>query len=234
MSDDGRQVRQRVRDSQYGSGDPLDIAEALADIGKAPQMAIPESERLEHFLRRLKRAQVGLEVASSRSEVVKRIGRFLYNEHNSHRAVAGGDRRLAALPWRDAGVLVRSGAAGPDDPVSISYARFGVAETGSLVLYCNRDNPAANNWLPRDHIVILDSKDLVTHLEDAWEKIRTDPELERMPRGVTFISGPSATSDIQGHRVLGAHGPQRLHLIFLGAVPDELLAETGHPPRDNP
>jgi hypothetical protein len=30
--------------------------------------------------------------------------------------------------------------------------------------------------------------------------------------------------------VTGAHGPQRLHLIYLGVVPDELLERTGHPP----
>jgi L-lactate dehydrogenase complex protein LldG len=175
---------------------------------------------------------VDLEVASSRSEVVKRIARYVYSGHHTHRMVAGNDRRLAALPWRDGGALVRFGAATPEDPVSISYARFGVAETGSLVLYCSRDNPAANNWLPRDHIVILDGNDLVSHLEHAWAGIRAERGFKRMPRGVTFISGPSSTGDIVGHMVTGAHGPQRLHLIYLGAVPDELLERTGHASRD--
>ena len=95
----------------------------------------------------------------------------------------------------------------------------------------------AEEWEEEDDVigafVILDGKDLVTHLEDAWEGIRAEREFERMPRGVTFISGPSATSDIQGHRVTGAHGPQRLHLIYLGPVEDDLLEKTGHPPRDS-
>ena len=232
MSDDGREVLERVRERQYGSGDALDVADALAEIGSAPRRELEPGQQLEHFLARLKTTRVSVEVASSRSEVVRRIGRFIYAEHNTHRAVAGNDRRLAALPWRDAGVLVRFGVAEPDDPVSISYARYGVAETGSLVLYCNRDNPGTNNWLTRDHIVILDGKDLVTYLEDAWEGIRADQDFDRVPRGITLVSGPSATSDIQGHRVTGAHGPQRLHLVYLGPVPDEVLERTGHPPRD--
>lgn len=232
MSDSGREILERVRRSQYGGGDPLDVADALEALGSAPRKPLEETGRLEHFLTRLKTNKVDVEVASSRSEAVKRIARFVYTEHNTHRAVAGNDRRLAALPWRDGGVLVRFGTATAEDPVSISYAKFGVAETGSLVLYCNRDNPAGNNWLPRDHVVILDGKDLVTHLEDAWAGIRADREFQRMPRGITWISGPSSTGDIVGHMVTGAHGPQRLHLIYLGAVPDELLERTGHPLRD--
>ena len=228
MSDSGPGILQRVAASQYGSGDPLDAADALAALGEAPRPAIAPEDRLEQFLGRLKSNNVSVEVAASRSDAVKRIGRFIYNEHHTHRAVAGNDRRLAALPWRDGGVLVRFDVATPEDPLCISYARFAVAETGSLVLYCNRDNPAANNWLPRDHVIVLDANDLVTHLEDAWTGIRADREYQRMPRGVTFISGPSSTGDIVGHLVTGAHGPQRVHLVLLGRVEEALLEKTGH------
>ena len=234
MSELEREVLDRVRRNQYGGSDPLDVADALEALGSAPRPALPEEAQLEQFLRRLRTNNIQLEVASSRSETVKRIGRFIYNEHNTHRAVAGNDRRLAALPWRDGGVLVRFGAATPDDPVSISYARLGIAETGSLVLYSNRDNPAANTWLPRDHIVVLDAGDLVGHLEDAWAAIRSEREFDRMPRGITMVSGPSSTGDIVGHLVQGAHGPQRLHLIFQGVVADELLENTGHPVTERP
>jgi L-lactate dehydrogenase complex protein LldG len=229
MADNSLGILERIRRRQYGGGDPDSVAESLAALGRAPVRALDEEERLEHFLKRLKINKIELEVAASKPEAVKRIGRFIYNEHNTHRAVAGNDRRLAALPWRDGGVLVRFGAAAPEDPVSISYARFGVAETGSLVLYCNRDNPAANNWLTEDHIVILDARDLVTQLEDAWTGIRGDSEARGLPRGVSLISGPSSTGDIVGHMVTGAHGPRRLLLIYLGLVPEELLARTGHP-----
>lgn len=224
-----------VKHRQYGDGNADSIAEELEALGRAPVPTLDEDERLAHFLTRLKINKVEVEAAASRSEAVKRIARFIYNEHNSHRAVAGNDRRLAALPWRDGGVLVRFGAAEPQDPVSISYAQYGIAETGSLVLYCNRDNPAANNWLCRDHLVILDMRDLVTTLEDAWAGVRAFSQSQALPRGVSLISGPSSTGDIVGHLVTGAHGPQRLRLILVGLVPDALLEQAGHtvfPPID--
>ena len=97
MSDSGPGILQRVAASQYGSGDPLDAADALAALGEAPRPAIAPEDRLEQFLGRLKSNNVSVEVAASRSDAVKRIGRFIYNEHHTHRAVAGNDRRLAAL-----------------------------------------------------------------------------------------------------------------------------------------
>ena len=161
----------------------------------------------------------------NRSEAVQSIARFLYREHNTHRVVAGNDRRLAALPWRDGGVLVRFDAAVAKDPVSISYAQLAVAESGSLLLYCNRDNPAANNWLVLDHLILLDGKDLVASFDDAWAWMRAEQTGGNSPRGITFISGPSSTGDIVGHLVMGAHGPQRLHVIFIGDVPEGLLEQ---------
>ena len=230
MSDSKRHILAAVARSRYGNGDALGIEDALREIGPAPRPELAEEQRLERFLSRLKINNVTVDVAESRSDAVKRIAHILYTEHHTHRVVAGNDSRLAALPWRDGGVLVRFGVATAQDPVSISYARFGIAETGSLALYDNRDNPAANNWLPQDHIVVLDGNDLVSHLEDAWTGIRAERASRRMPRGVTFISGPSSTGDIAGQIVTGAHGPQRLHLVYLGRVPDELLERTGHKP----
>ena len=227
MTDSGDQILEAVRRRQYGDSDADGIAEDLAALGRAPVSPLDEEEMLEHFFTRLKINKVDLEVAASKPEAVKRIARFIYTEYNGYRAVAGNDRRLAALPWRDGGVLVRFGAANPEDAVSISYARLGIAETGSLVLYCNRDNPAANNWLTRDHIIILESRDLVASPEDAWRSIRADGEQHGLPRGVTLVSGPSSTGDIVGHLVKGAHGPLRLRVIYLGHVPENLLERTG-------
>lgn len=228
MTDSSRLILSRIRGSQFGGGDADVIAAELQALGRAPLVQVDEEERLETFLRRLAINNISLQVAPSRSDAVKHIAKFIYTEHNTHRAVAGNDRRLAALPWRDGGVLVRFGAAVAEDPVSVSFARFAVAETGSLVLYTNRDNPAANNWLVQDHIVLVDERDLLSHLDDAWAKIRDDIAQQGTPRGVCFISGPSSTGDIAGHMVTGAHGPQRLHLVYLGRIPEELLLKTGH------
>ncbi|MEP5765083.1 MAG: lactate utilization protein [Halieaceae bacterium] len=228
MSDAETEILGRVHRKQYGSGDAESVNLALRALGPAPSTAPDSEDALETFLTRLATNNISVAAASSRSDAVKCIARFMYEEHNTHRVVAGNDRRLAALPWRDGGVLVRFAAAEPDDPVSISYARLGVAESGSLMLYSNRDNPASSNWLPRDHIVVMDGRDLVASYEDAWQVVRNDHAEADLPRGISFISGPSSTGDIAGHLVSGAHGPQRLHLVFIGLVPPDLLVQAGH------
>jgi len=218
----------RVHRNQYGTEAAQSIADSLAALGPAPSSAPGPEQALETFLDRLAINQVTVQAASGRSDAVKAIARFMYETHNTHRVVAGNDPRLAALPWRDGGVLVRFDKANQDDPVSISYARLGVAETGSLLLYSNRDNPASNNWLVQDHIIVMDVRDLVGSLADAWQQVRKDYADAPLPRGVHFISGPSSTGDIIGHLVKGAHGPQQVHLVLIGHIDRDLLVQTGH------
>ena len=223
MTSPQQDILARVKQAQYASQDPAKIAEELRELGKPPPAPLDCEDVLESFLLRLAMNKVSVETAANRSEAVQCISRFLYREHNTHKVVAGNDRRLAAMPWRDGGVLVRFDTAVPEDPVSVSYAKLAVAESGSLLLYSNRDNPGANNWLVKDHLVLLDGLDLVASFEDAWAWMRSDLADGASPRGITFISGPSSTGDIIGHLVQGAHGPQRLHVIFIGEVADGML-----------
>jgi L-lactate dehydrogenase complex protein LldG len=222
MSDAQEEILERVRRAQYSSEDAWEVEAALHALGSAPPAPLDFEDVLESFLLRLSRNKVSIDIAVNRAAAVQQISDFLYQEHNTRRVVASYDPRLSAMPWRDGGVLVRFDTAVPEDPASISYAKVAVAESGSVVLFSNRDNPAANNWLVTDHIVIVEEKDLVASYEDAWARIR---ELtgDTWPRGVSFISGPSSTGDIGGHLVMGAHGPQRLHVVYVGATTDGLL-----------
>lgn len=199
------------------------IEQERLSLGRAPAAALPADELCQAFLINVLRNQGSVNCASNRSEAVKAVAQYLYQHFRSQRLVASNDPRLAAMPWRDAGVLPRFGAVEAGEPVALSFARLGVAETGAVVTWTGKANPAANNLLPEHHIVLVDSSELVPTLEAAWDKINTDMEKFGRPRGINFIAGPSSTADIEGQLVQGAHGPRSWHVILLGDCPADTL-----------
>jgi len=203
---------------------PEQIKSELRHLGRAP-VPQPAQELCENFLINVLKNQGTIDCAANRSEAVKSIANYLHEHFRSRKLVAGNDPRLAAMPWRDGGVLPRFGAAEQDyanaqTPASLSYARLGVAETGSIVTFTGKSNPAANNFLVESHIVLLDVADLVANFEEAWNRISATFDDEGRPRGINFISGPSSTADIEAQLVAGAHGPRDWHVILMGEVPN--------------
>jgi len=188
-------------------------------LGSADAPPPPASETCQAFLANVLANQGSVDVVPDRSEAVKAVAAYLYRHFRSHRLVAGNDPRIAALPWRDGGVLPRFGSLAEGEPVALSFARLGVVEMGAIVTFTGKGNPGANNLLPEHHIVLLEATDLVNSLEEAWEKINLDMERDGRPRGINFIAGPSSTADIEGQLVQGAHGPRYWHVILLGDVP---------------
>lgn len=212
MSESRSAILQRLH-TQATTQSAVDIQSALTELGHSPEPELDTDNVITSFCRRLLLNRAHLELAPDRSAAVQCISRYLYTRHNSRRVVAGYDPKLAAMPWRDGGVLVRFGAATPDDTASISYGLAGVAEAGSILLSSDRANPASNTWLISEHLVIVDVADLVSSYDQALAKL--DPQQLRA-RGLHFVAGPSSTGDIVGHIVNGAHGPQDLHVILRG------------------
>ncbi len=206
-----------------GAASAESIQRECQSLGSAPAPTPPAPELCQAFLVNVLKNQGSVDCVSDRSEAVKAIGHYLYTHFRSHRLVAGNDARLAAMPWRDAGVLPRFGSLEAGEPVALSFARLGVAETGAVVTWTSKANPAANNLLSEHHIVLVDAADLVLTLEAAWERINQEMGKNGRPRGINFIAGPSSTADIEGQLVYGAHGPHRWHVILLGNVPSEAL-----------
>jgi L-lactate dehydrogenase complex protein LldG len=225
MSSDSRsRIMARVRHGSLGQ-ESRTIEQELETFGVAPAAPLPHEDTLIAFMINVLKNHGTLDVAADRSTAVKAVGQYIYEHYRSHRLVAGNDPRLAAMPWRDGGVLPRFGELEPGENVALSYARWGVAETGAIVTVTGKGNPAANNLLPEHHIVILDIDNLLPDLEQLWHEVGQLMEHEERPRGINCIAGPSSTGDVEATLVYGAHGPKSWHVIVLGEVPDSALEQ---------
>jgi L-lactate dehydrogenase complex protein LldG len=113
---------------------------------------------------------------------------------------------------------VSSGASDGQQLASVSHAFGAVAETGTVVLTSGADNPTTLNFLPDNHIVVVNVNDVAADFETIFAQLRRSFGDGQLPRVVNLITGPSRSADIEQTLILGAHGPRRLHVIVVGEV----------------
>jgi L-lactate dehydrogenase complex protein LldG len=99
-----------------------------------------------------------------------------------------------------------------DVDVGVVRAAFGVAETGSVWLTDAALRVSALGFLAQHLVVLLDPSCIVGGMHDAYgERAEFDA-----PYGI-FMTGPSATADIEGILIHGAQGVRTLTVVPLAA-----------------
>jgi len=98
-----------------------------------------------------------------------------------------------------------------DFDAGLTEVDYAVAETGSLVVKHRPEHGRAISLVPFVHVAIVQPKNLVPDLLDLMEKLQKDGT----GSGVTMISGPSKTADIEMNVVIGVHGPNVVKTFVL-------------------
>ena len=84
-----------------------------------------------------------------------------------------------------------------------------IAEFGSLVCASSSREARGFSLIPPTHIAFVPASRIVPDLCDLFD----DDLANQLPAGMSLITGPSKTADIEGVLVNGVHGPKTVHAI---------------------
>lgn len=93
----------------------------------------------------------------------------------------------------------------------LTTATLAIAETGTLVLQnVPGQGRRAATLVPDFHLCVVRARDVVQNVPEAFARLAASATLP-----TTFVSGPSATADIEMTRIKGVHGPRFLHVLIV-------------------
>ncbi len=207
-----RRVRSALKD---GPREATGEGEAVAwEYGRATAM----DDVLSHFLERVEDYRAAV-VRVPADQVARTIAEALTSRDIPSAVLPAGVPGAWAEAVSAAGVRVER-----DDPpldhqaldavgAVVTAAAVGIAETGTVVLDHGADQGRrALSLVPDVHVCVVRADQVVSDVPEAVARLRQAVVGERRP--LTWISGPSATSDIELDRVEGVHGPRTLIVVL--------------------
>ena len=212
MSDARTAILARLRRS-------LGRADGSREIAASPAGIIPARAdldlpgRIALFVRQAEAVQTSVRRLDDEAEVPAAVMDYLRAHNLPMRLVMAPDPALDRPDW-PAMLEIRRGRAEDADPVGLTTAFAGIAETGTLMLLSGAQTPTTVAFLPETSIVVLRADRVLRAYEDALAMLRE--ERGELPRSINLITGPSRSGDIEQTIQLGAHGPRRLLVLLVG------------------
>ena len=191
---------------------PVNLIPARGRLGK--------KARVDLFIREAERVNATVARVSSTEGVPREVARFLAKNNLPMTLKIAPETSEDTIPWTEQPLLkVEEGRADGTEHASVTRAFAGVAETGTLVVLSGPGNPTTLNFLPPSHVCVVQASDITGDYEEVWARLRAEKSDgdtgDFLPRTVNWITGPSRTADIEQTLLLGAHGPQRLHIVIV-------------------
>jgi L-lactate dehydrogenase complex protein LldG len=204
------EVLARIRTATTGGPTPAPVPRGYRTADHAPGLAGPAllerlAERLVDYHARVRRA--------SATGVAAAVVAAL-SERGAHRVAVPPGLLAPGLDRPQPGVEL----VGDDPPLTpaqldgldgvVTGCAVAIAETGTIVLDGGTgQGRRVLSLVPDYHLVVVTGAQVVAGVPEALARL--DPT-----RPQTWISGPSATSDIELDRIEGVHGPRTLEVIL--------------------
>jgi L-lactate dehydrogenase complex protein LldG len=189
-------------------------------LSRHPSGVVPTAPRtriasVRRFVAKARDSAASVAVVK-RGEQGAEIVEWLRQQNLPRRVRIGGDIRLAAIEWpKSAAPEILAGPSDGNDLTGLSHATAGISESGTLVLVSGADNPTTLNFLPENHVVVIEAQDIEKNQEAVWARLRKAFGPGVLPRTINLVTGPSRSADIEQTLILGAHGPMRLHIVVV-------------------
>lgn len=151
------------------------------------------------------------------SEIVaaKGIATLLYppaKAHGKALEAAANEGKLAGLKPYDKPIDEWKQELFEGVDAAITGTRGAIAETGTLIVWPDADEPRLMSLVPPIHIALVEADAIVPTLYDAIVQQKWTAGL---PTNALLVTGPSKTADIQQTLAYGAHGPKELIVLLL-------------------
>ena len=209
------------------------------DLGKSPapgaapeleqglirQVASDDAGRVDRFVKKMNENKgVVKRVAADRTAVLAAVDECLA-AHAVKRGLMnlqflGADfgvqehlkgRGVETIEWGGADCFKQSFSC----DVSITDARAGLADTGALLVWSEKEFGRSSTLVVPVHVTLLPASRILGDLIDGLDLVL---KLAAMPSNVVVINGPSKTGDIEMKLVTGVHGPKYIYVIVIDGM----------------